>query len=256
MFTKKENEHVQETYTMRKLIILVLLFPSTSFGQLTDTTCIQLRWLALKQTAVNKDVFLLDSKWNDSLDLVFTIKRLVESDKLNIYKQNEGPRGSYGVKSWYYIDYDQEMEEYRKDTSSFWAKDPYFEITVQSDVPLTDEYGDPVVITLPDGTQEYRYPAPDIYVFPSKECDEIRIKENRIYNESTKNYEFVAVGLSFYFSGGRYSRGHEIFWVDLNELFSTLENKSSYPWYTALINRNYQGFQYMQVSCYDDEIKE
>lgn len=250
-----DYEHYVEKQIMRNFIIIATLFPIIAFGQLTDTTCIKTRWLALKKTDVNKDLFLLDSTFNDSLDLVFTIKRLVESDKINIYKQNYSPGSNYDVNSWYYIDYDKEIEENLKDSLSFWAKDPYFQITVQSDYPMTDEYGDPMVRTNPDGTQEYLYPPPDIYVFPSKECDEIRIKENRIFNESSNQYDFVAVGLSFYFKGSRYYRGYEKFWVDLEELLSALENKSKYPWYSAIVNKNYQGFQYMQVSCYDDEIK-
>lgn len=237
------------------LSIIALFFSLLSLGQLTDTTCIQSRWLALKPTDINKDIFLIDSRYNDSLDLVFTIKRLVDSDKINIYNQNSSPGSNSDINSWNFIDYNKELEENIKDTLDYWAKDPYFQITVQSDYPMVDEYGNPMLHKNPDGTQEYMYPLPDIYIFPGKECDEIRIKENRIYNESTKKYEFVAVGLSFYFSGSRYYRGHEKFWVDLSELFNALEYKTNYPWYNAIINKSYQGFQYMQVSCYDNEMK-
>jgi hypothetical protein len=237
---------------MRKFIIIAILFPIVAFGQLTDTTCIKSRWIALKPSNINKDIFLLDSTLNDTLDLVFVIKKLVEEKKLKIYTQNSGP---HGLKGWYFIDYQKEMEENLKDSMSFWNTDPYFQITEHSYYPMVDEYGDPLVVTLPDGTQAIKYPPPNIYVFPSKKCDEIRIKEDWIYNEKTKKYEFVPVGLSFYFKGGKYSRGNEKFWVDLNQLFNAVDMKLNYPWYNALVNKKYQGFQYMQVSCYDDEIK-
>ncbi len=220
------------------------------FGQLTDTTCIKSRWIALKPTKINEDIFLLGSNNNDSLDLVFTIKNLVDQKKLNIYNQNEGP---YGIKGWYFIDYVYENK--LKESLEKSSKNDYFEISVPSTLPIANMYGEDSVITLADGTVQNVYPEPKVYVFPSKECDEIRIKEDRIFNKSTKKYEFKPVGLSFYFKGDKYSRGNEKFWVDLNELFSQLDDKNKYPWYNSIKNQKYSGFQYMQVSCYDDEIK-
>ena len=101
----------------------------------------------------------------------------------------------------------------------------------------------------------YVFPESKVYVFPSKECDEIRIKEDRVFNKATKKYEFIPVGLSFYFKGDEFSKGKEKFWVDLNELFNVLNDKNKYPWYNAIVNKKYVGFQYRQVSCYDIEIK-
>ncbi len=232
-------------------VIISFLFPFMSLAQMTDTTCIKYRWIALKPTEVNKDVFLLDSTYGENLDLVFTIKRLVEENKMNIYNQNKGP---FGMKGWYYIDYHQEMENKLKDSISYWGYDPYFEIIVQADMPLVDMYGEDSLY-FENGGWSIVYPLPDIFIFPSKICDEIRIKEERVYNDSTKKFEYSPVGLSFYFKGHNYWRGHEKFWVDLRELFEVIEDKSKYPWYEAIVNKNYQGFQYMQVSCYDDEIK-
>lgn len=189
---------------------------------------------------------------NQSLDLVFTIKRLVEAQKLNIYTQN---KGQYGTKGWYYISYNEELERNLRD-SLIYNKHPYFEISYQLDTPLINIYGEDSIVLDDSGNYFLLYPAPIYYVFPARECDEIRIKEERFYNEMTKKYEFKPVGLSFYFKGNNFYRGHEKFWVDLNELFAVLENKKQYPWYNAIISKKYQGFQYMQTSCYDEEIKE
>ena len=231
---------------------MTLHLSGVSFGQLTDTTCVKTRWLALKPTKINEDIFLLGSNYNDSLDLVFTIKNLVDNKNLKIYNQNEGP---YGINGWYYIDYAKEIETNLKESLKKSNKDNYFEISFPSILPIANMYGEDSVITFADGTVQLVYPAPKVYVFPSKECDEIRIKEERTYNKSTMKYEFKPVGLSFYFKGDKYSRGTEKFWVDLNELFSLLDDKNKYPWYNSIKNQKYSGFQYMQVSCYDDEIK-
>lgn len=48
----------------------------------------------------------------------------------------------------------------------------------QSDVPLTDEYGDPQIKTNPDGTQEYVYPPRDTLWFSSKDIVQYRLKED------------------------------------------------------------------------------
>lgn len=233
-------------------IFLITIFPFLGFSQLTDTTCIQSRWIALKPNDVNENIFLSNRDSTEDIDLVFVIKRLVEKGELTIYTQDAGPHGGKG---WYYIDYKQSLEDLLKDSLDHWGYDFYFEIMQQSDYPLVDEYGDPMVITHPDGTQSFVYPPPTSYVFPSKICDEIRIKESRTFNSKTKSYEFQPVGLSFYFKGNYSYRGHEKFWVDLNELFNALDNKEKYPWYDVIINKQYYGFQYMQTSCYDEEIK-
>lgn len=236
---------------MRYFFIIAIVFPIVAFGQLTDTTCIKSRWISLKPNDFNKDIFLIDSTLNDSLDIVYVIKRLVENRQLKIYNQNSGTRGTFG---WYYIDYNKEIEENTRD-SMISNKDPYFQISQPSYYPLVDEYGEPKVVKLTNGTYGIEYPPPTIYVFQLSNCDEIRIKEDRVYNESTKQFEFKPVGISFYFKGDKYKRGREKFWVDLNELFVALNNKENYPWYNAISNKRYQGFQYMQVSCYDEEIK-
>lgn len=217
---------------------------------MTDTTCISSRWIALSKTEENKDIFMLDSSFDSSLDLVYTIKSLVDSNQLNIYQQFYNPHGN---KRWYYIDYQKEKEELLKDSMSL-SKQPYFEIVVEPDVPLVNIDGyDSTIIE--DGRQVFVYPTPFIYVYPARKCDEIRIKETRVFNDSTQTFEFVPVGLSFYFKGRKYSSGYEKFWIDLNEFFAVLEDKEKYPWYQSIINKEYQGFQYMQVSCYDHEIK-
>ena len=230
---------------------ILLHFSVVTFGQSSDTTCLKSRWLSVKPTIHNKDIFLLDSIDN-SLDLVYTIKKLVDQKQLRIYDQNEGPNG---MNNWYYINYEKEIEMNLKQSLKKEGKDPYFEIVSEAIIPLANSVGEDSVIKNDDGSMSYVFPESKVYVFPSKECDEIRIKEDRVFNKATKKYEFIPVGLSFYFKGDEFSKGKEKFWVDLNELFNVLNDKNKYPWYNAIVNKKYVGFQYRQVSCYDIEIK-
>lgn len=264
---------------MKQLIIIALLLPFFGNSQEPEE-CIQSRWIALKPNEINKDLFL-----PDSIDLVSVVKKLAEENKIGVnnrYRKNRDVE-----EAWYYIPYDLEVEENLRD-SAISNKDTFFQISSYSDIPIYSEWGEPVYY-LNEETGEYEehfYP-PEIYIFPSKECNEIRIKETRIFNDSTEEYEFIPVGLSFYFKGSnkdywsirddnswadrvplnavipynrgesdvREGEGYEKFWIDLDELFEALDDKTKYPWYEAIINKRYQGFQYMQTSCYDDEIK-
>ncbi len=230
---------------MKSLIIIFFFLPFLVVSQLSDTTCIKYRWISLKPTAENEDIFLLDSNVNNDIDLVHTIKRLVEDRKVFIYDQNTGP---FGMEGWYYIDYDKEREKMLDDSLSH---NKYFELKIRAINPLINVYGQDSL----DSNGHYAYPPDRIYVFPARESDEIRIKEERVFNDSLDSYEFIPVGLSFYFEKSENFRGHEKFWVDLKELFENLENPEKYPWYSAIRNKEYQGFQYMQVSCYDKKIK-
>lgn len=237
---------------MKHISILAFFLPFFGLGQVTDTSCIKSRWIALKPISANGEIFLLDSTHNETLGLLYTVKILAEENKLKLYKQNDGPQGLNG---WYYLDYNKVFENNLKDSVESHNKGSYFEIAVQANHPMLNHFGEDSIQIMSDGTMSFVYPEPEVYIFPAAKCDEIRIKENRKYNEKTKSYEYVPIAMSFYLRGNKYARGHEKFWIDLNEFFSELDSKTKYPWYDAIKNRHYQGFQYMQVSCYDDEIE-
>ena len=52
----------------------------------------------------------------------------------------------------------------------------------QSDIPLTDENGDQIVITLPDGTQSFTYSPRDTIWYTSQDIVQYRIKEDSVYD--------------------------------------------------------------------------
>lgn len=53
----------------------------------------------------------------------------------------------------------------------------------QSDIPLTDEYGDPQIRITPDGFQEYVYPPRDTIWYTSKDIVQYRIKEDWFFDK-------------------------------------------------------------------------
>lgn len=52
------------------------------------------------------------------------------------------------------------------------------ELGPQSDIPLTDDFGDPIVITDANGVQSYKYPPRDTTWFQSSDIVQYRIKED------------------------------------------------------------------------------
>lgn len=236
---------------MKKLLTISFLLPILSFAQLSDTTCVKYRWIALKPTEINKDIFQLDE--DSDKDLVQTIKHMVEFKAINIYSGTDSP---YNKGGWYPLNYDETLRRNEADSlRKYENTDPYFEIVHKSYTPLSSIWGEDSIRQEANGDLVVVYPKPRVYTFQAKECDEIRIKEERYFNEITKKFEFRAIGLSFFFNGIYSGSGRELFWVDLKEVFAALEGKERYVWYKPLIEKTYQGFQYMQISFYDDDFR-
>lgn len=232
---------------MKFIPFLFLLTSFCTHAQLSDTTCIGARWIALKPSETNKDLFMIGDSASMRLDLLIVIKNLVDEGKMNIYKANEGPAWT---KNWYRIPYDQEMEDLMKDPMREYVINHYFEMRYQSDIPLVDDYGDPILIY--DSTTKmdhYVYPAPEIRLLTTLHCSEIRIRENRYFDTKTGSFQYKPVAMSFYFKDDNFREGQEKFWINLNELFNVLEDKEQYPWYDAILKQRYKGFQYMQSPC-------
>ena len=228
-----------------KIILKVLLIalPLIGKSQITDTTCIESRWISIKPMEANKNIFLQNEK--DTVDLVYTLKKLVENEKINTYNQSHAPELNRNIKTLFNFDF---RDSYCED-AKYPSSESYYEIIQKSKEPYLTMYLEDSVIISPDGTETIVYPPPVVYPFMTREFNEIRIKESRVYNESLKRYEFIPVGLSIYYGEYTYHPNYKMFWVDIEELFNAIEEKDKYPWYEAIKNKEYQGFQFMQTPC-------
>lgn len=91
---------------------------------------------------------------------------------------------SYGLGTWdgdqlkYPLDPQQGMNFFTdsafRETMTFYLG----ELGEQSDVPLVDDFGDNIIITNPDGTQEFQYEDPDTTWFQSSDIVQYRLKED------------------------------------------------------------------------------
>lgn len=91
----------------------------------------------------------------------------------------------------------------------------------QSDIPLVDDYGDPLVITLPDGTQSFKYPPRDTIWFTSKDIIQYRIKEEWFFDKerSVLDKRIIAIAPVVYMKSedangnASISGTKELFWL-------------------------------------------
>lgn len=91
----------------------------------------------------------------------------------------------------------------------------------QSDVPLTDEFGDPIIITTPDGFEAYQYPPQDTIWYTSKDIIQYRLKEDWFFDKerSVLDVRIIAIAPVIYkkevdATGGESISGtRELFWL-------------------------------------------
>ena len=228
---------------MKNLIAIILFITLFGTSQNSSTECLSSRWISLKPTEDNKNIFLPELSFDNELDLAYVIKKYVEDEVLFLYTRNLRPRKTLEKDTWNYINYDLYRE------SMFMGmEEPHYVISTTSSEPLVDQDGNPIITVTDEGISTFTYGIEN-YVLPETEFGEIRIREDRVFNEEKKEHEFKAKAIGFYINKYERVDGHEKFWIDLDQLYSVLENKEKYPWYNALINRDYRGFQYKQEPC-------
>jgi hypothetical protein len=234
---------------MKNLLLSIFFFICLfSEAQLTDTTCIKTRWISVKQNDDNKELF---SNLEDGSNILFFIKKLVESNIMNIYDEDN----SYIRKGeWYRIpNVKYEVNPQSKDTLYTDSISGRFKIYHESTSPLINVYGEDSTIMYDGSTILAVYPPKKYYYINIDEIDEIRIKESRVFDKKIDEFKFIPTGLSFSMNHDGYRK--ELFWVDLNDLLPLLESKGYIKWMEFVKNKKYIGFQYLQSSCYDDKIR-
>ena len=98
-----------------------------------------------------------------------------------------------------------------------------------SDVPLVDEWGDPIIVDLEDGTQSFKYPSPDFYWFKDKNITKYKLRISVLLNKKGKEKKRVIKSIcpiveQMSETGKTHTR--ELIWLDFEELKPFL--KSAY----------------------------
>lgn len=171
------------------------------------------------------------------------IKNQAEERNLSLYER-ENDNGKKGV--WYPILKNEDKTDFENSTD-------LFEIRIESIMPLANQFGLDSTIMYVDGTLGIIYPPSKKYSFSIFDLSEIRIKEEMTFNIKKNKYEFQPVAMSFAIV--RNGIECELFWIDLNEFFANMKNKNEYEWMQVITKKEYKGFQYRQISCYDSKMR-
>lgn len=221
------------------LLIFFTSLLSSGFSQV-DTTCIQTRWISVKNSAENQVLFA------PSASIMRTIRKPAHEHKVRPFHSNCSFQRYQPSTPSPLIKIDSNFITYEDylDTSNH-----IITIYAQSDVCFVDEYGEPLTRTEADGSITILYEEPEVFRINLDELVEIRIREDR--NEEG---EFAPTKIGFYIKD-EYDILEELFWIDLARLMKDIQSTKEYPWYSFLENREYVCFQYKQVSCYDNTIR-
>lgn len=66
----------------------------------------------------------------------------------------------------------------------------------QSDIYMVDEYGDPIIDTLPDGSTQYRYPPRDTIWYNSEDIVEYRLKEDWFFDAERSKLDVRIIAIA------------------------------------------------------------
>lgn len=92
---------------------------------------------------------------------------------------------------------------------------------LQSDIPMTNVYGEDSVVILPDGTMAFLYPPRDYFWFQDTEIKKYRVRVNIMVNKNGEEKKRVIKAIApvtFEIEEGQIKGERELFWLDYNEI--------------------------------------
>lgn len=91
-----------------------------------------------------------------------------------------------------------------------------------SDIPLVDEYGEPIIVTDDYGSETFKYPSPDFYWFDDSRIAKyklrIRIEVNKKGKEKKRVIEAFCPVVNRVSDGGAITGERDLLWFDVKEL--------------------------------------
>ena len=236
---------------MKQLLIIALFFAFNSLSQSNDTTCIKQRWISIKNTPENAVFFPNKQSGINEFDLFLFVLNKAKSDEIEVYTE----WNDYNKCKWYPIpDFKMGYLPLNIDSLKAEIKLGHYEIEIeQSDMPIVNMYGKDSVIQI-KGVNHYVYPPSLLLKMSVYDVNEIRVLEERYYDSVKKSFIYRPVAMSFFEKRG-VENGVELFSIQISNITNNIVDSKKYAWYKALIERKYVGFQYLQISCYDDVIR-
>lgn len=80
---------------------------------------------------------------------------------------------------------------YREQLTYFFGR-----LGAQSDIPLTDEFGDPIIVVDADGNEGYKYPPRDTIWYTSQDIVQYRLKEDWFFDKERSVLDVRIIGIA------------------------------------------------------------
>ena len=234
-----------------KLIVLIFVFAVVASCYSQESGAIKSRWIEISLDSINKDLFTIAD------DLPLLKNYLSNTDTLLFYEERSASENAFKMYLTFY-NYAYADSLYRKHNYSDAVN--YIPFLPDENYSYTDSEGYAIFVDcnewINDGAMCSISPESEKYNVQKIQFDKIckiRIREDFI--TTSGEGKFVATGISFIKKGNHeqtYSTNEEVFevqtdyWIDLPK-FIDLVNDSSKLWVKFILNRNYKGFQYMQM---------
>jgi hypothetical protein len=216
------------------VIISVIAICLNSYSQ--NDTCIKEKWIAIPNDSVNLFLFHTRTLTNPIFD---EIRNLVDQKKISLFCGNTE---CYEASTGKFINHKIfDNQFWSNGYDSLIGYNPYFEILVQSDIPLTNIDGSLKIVTDSFGNQMYQYPEPTIQQIRLDNLYELQLREVKV------NGEFIPKSISFCMVDNGIII--ELFSVDLDAVYSLSNKKEVKEWIQLIRNQKFQGFQFKQTEC-------
>jgi hypothetical protein len=214
----------------------------TLSAQVSDTSCLDERWVIIKPSTENRVFFPMQNKQHPEIGLLNVISGLTFQGKISIsrsdlfltiiHSNQYAPRAQYKI--------DKVKKLYITD---------YIEIVgSEAVIPLANSFGEDSIEITDQGEILFVYPPKDTLQLRMSEVIELRIHEQREYFSATDSYKMVANGLCIVSNTAEHGE-QEVFWIRLDELYDHLKNPEQYAWYEALTKGKYHGISYQYMRC-------
>ena len=242
---------------MKACLLLITLIPSICFAQMnwkSDTTCYHQVSIAIPNDSLHGSLFDMNNP-NSLFQVVYQLNRL-QLLPLEYYQE---------VKVSCCLDYTYSLEQMKQDSSlhAFYDVEMMRDVHIyrfvdyeKSQVPIVEwneDYQEFIEHFEYDsvGNVVYKYYSMDTVTISFTNLFEARIIETNVGEVGQPRMTLSK--LSFF--SEEYDGLHAVVWVDFEKLKYAIESsrldKTKLPWLKMLDNREYGGFRYHQVSCYD-----
>ncbi len=240
---------------MNYCILLFMLIATTS-GFSQENKADSIRWIRLTKTKANQPFFQYHYSEKNSNTLIGCVREnalnasnvffveypdISEKRKLYFALTKHLKNDSVLILS--------DRHYYTKNIDSIIQTNILFDF--RKDFPYMDESGEAYEIDcfgyfqFTSGMLCFSYPPEIPVILDLSLISEIRIREERQLNESTKQPEYVPTAIQLY-TGHRENMQNNI-WMDLNRLRQNNPEINHTKWLNDLTNKSYSGEQYMQL---------